>query len=166
MQAVGTVFNVRVRPESVEVLVTEGRVRVDDVASGGTLLASSGSPDGKEDLQPVLAARQRVVVPVAATVRLAPAVADVVAPRQIEQALAWQDRRLKFESTPLHEVIAEFNRYNRHKLVIEDSALAAQKFGGTFRPEGYETLIGLLEQSFSVVAERNEHATILRRREN
>jgi transmembrane sensor len=60
--------------------------------------------------------------------------------------------------------VAEFNRFNRHKLVIEDAMLAELKFGGTFRPDRYETLIGLLEQSFDVVVDRRETVTVLRRR--
>jgi transmembrane sensor len=66
-----------------------------------------------------------------------PAVAAVVtevAPEQIARTLAWQERRLMFEATPLAEVVAEFNRYIRHRLVIEDATLGAERFGGTFHP--------------------------------
>jgi transmembrane sensor len=69
-----------------------------------------------------------------------------------------------FEATPLADVVAEFNRYIRHRLVIEDATLGEEKFGGTFHPERYETLISLLEQSFDVVAERRGDTTYLRRR--
>lgn len=164
VRAVGTAFNVRLRSEAVEVLVMEGRVRVDQHASGGTLLTPPGiSPDGTAP-EPILSAGHQVIVPVKNALPLASAQAHVMAPAQIERVLAWQDRRLQFEAAPLSEVVAEFNRYSRHRLVIEDPTLAVQKFGGTFRPERYETLIGLLEQSFDVVAERGETATILRRR--
>jgi transmembrane sensor len=164
VRAVGTAFNVRLRGEAVEVLVTEGRVRVDDTFSGATRLASppqsiAGNPED------ILSAGQRVFVPVTNSAVVALASAMAVAPAQIDQALAWQERRLKFDAVPLSEVVSEFNRYNRHKLVIEDPTLAAQQFGGTFRPEGYETLISLLQQSFNVVADRRENATVIRRRD-
>jgi transmembrane sensor len=71
---------------------------------------------------------------------------------------------LKFEAVPLSEIVAEFNRYNRHQLVITDPDLAKQKFGGTFRPDGYNTLVHLLEQSFDVVADRHGDIITLHRR--
>jgi transmembrane sensor len=83
---------------------------------------------------------------------------------QIDGTLSWQKRRLKFAATPLGEVVAEFNRYNSHQLVIADPALAAEPFGGAFAPNGHEALVELLQQSFGVVAERRASQTILRKR--
>src|SRR5690606_3292094 len=40
----------------------------------------------------------------------------------VEKAIAWTDRRLIFDGAPLAEVVAEFNRYNRTPLIVEDSA--------------------------------------------
>jgi transmembrane sensor len=87
----------------------------------------------------------------------------VVAPLHIDSALAWQTNRLEFADTPLSEVVAEFNRYNRHQLIIADPLLSGEVFGGTFAPSGYDSLVEVLEQSFGVVAERHAGKTILRR---
>lgn len=163
VRAVGTAFNVRLRPDNVEVLVIEGRVRVDRSASGGTLLAPV-VPAPRADSEPVLSAGHLVVVPVRNALPMAPALPREMPAAAIQRALAWHERRLQFEATPLFEVVAEFNRYSAHKLVIADPTLAGQKFGGTFRPGRYETLISLLEQSFDVVADRRGNETVLRRR--
>jgi len=58
--------------------------------------------------------------------------------------------------------VDEFNRYNRHKLVIADPRLAARRFGGTFAVGDHEELVRLLEANFGVMAERGATATRLR----
>lgn len=89
-------------------------------------------------------------------------VATLRAPR-IASVLAWQADQLEFSDTPLAEVVFEFNRYNRHKLVIDDPLLARQTFGGAFAPNGYESLVEVLEKGFGVLAERRPDETILRK---
>lgn len=163
VRALGTAFNVRLREQAVEVLVTKGRVQVSDVAKGVSLLGGP-RPAGP----PVLEAGERAVIttaPEPAAGSPPPvAVVEPVAPPEIERALAWQERRLEFESTPLAEVVAEFNRYNRHKLVIADPRLASRQFGGAFRADGYEAFVSLLEASFGVAAERGDGRTVLHSR--
>ena len=158
VRAVGTVFDVRRRPQAIEVLVTEGKVRVDDVVQGKSLLTPPGSGD-----TPLLVAGQRAMISVGAeTATPAPATVVTVAAAEIGQALAWQERRLEFVATPLAEIVGEFNRYNRHKLTITDPRLAARRFGGTFPVGDYEELVRLLEADFGAVAERGENETRLR----
>ncbi|MCX6954593.1 MAG: FecR domain-containing protein [Verrucomicrobia bacterium] len=149
LRAVGTAFNVRYRPEAVEVLVREGKVQVTQ--------SRSARPE------PLLVAGDKALVPlsvgsIAGRVTVAP-----VEPARLQSALAWQNHRLEFADTPLAEVVAEFNRYNRHQLVIEDATLSAQTFGGAFAASGYGSLVEVLEQSFGVVAERRSNVTILRK---
>lgn len=166
VRAVGTAFNVRLDPTAVEVLVTEGRVAVDNTVTGEV---STASPPVAAPVLPAiplfLDAGHRVLLPMGpgnqAAVEAVPAVTPVAAP-EVERALAWRTQRLEFEDEPLAVVVAEFNRYNRHKLVIADPRLAAQRFGGKFRPDGYEGLIRLLESSFGVTAERKPGETVLR----
>jgi transmembrane sensor len=112
---------------------------------------------------PLLTAGQRIVVPLAprSLVLALPEIAPVE-PQAIKQALAWQQRRLDFESMPLPGMVAEINRYNRHKLVIVDSSLEAHRFGGSFPAGDYETFVRLLEANFGVIAERRRGETLLR----
>jgi transmembrane sensor len=158
VRAVGTAFNVRHNSTCIEVLVTEGRVRVDDAEKGRSLLAPA---DGGA-APPLLVAGERALVPVRASDSV-PAVASVakVAAPGVQRALAWQERRLEFDAEPLAGVVREFNRYNRRQLVIADEQLATKRFSGTFRADGYESLVRLLEADFGVTATRSEREITL-----
>lgn len=114
IRAVGTAFSVRRNPEGVDVLVTEGVVET--------------WTDGNE------AARTRVVQGersfVAAGAR---EIVAVKAEDEIERALAWRNGGLAFNGEPLSYAVAELNRYNRRKLVVEDPVLARVPIVGYFR---------------------------------
>jgi transmembrane sensor len=77
--------------------------------------------------------------------------------------LAWQDRRLEFGAVPLSEIIAEFNRYNRVQLAVEDPALAVERFGGSFRVDQPDAFVRLLENRFGVCAQRSVAQIVLSR---
>lgn len=163
VRAVGTAFNVRLAEQSVEVLVLEGKVRVSDAVSGASLLTARPHALDAEGL-PVLVPGERAVVAVAEPRQPAPAPAVVteLAPGEMERRTAWQERRLEFESTPLSEMVAEFNRFNRSKLVVADPALAARCFGGSFRADDADGFVRMLQENFGVTVERMDGVTILR----
>ncbi len=170
VRAVGTAFNVRLGDKAVEVLVTEGKVRVDDSLSGRSLLARNPDLHG-ESLSalgyPVLASGQKVTVTLPAPVaqiesRLHETSATAVSSGEIQRELAWQERRLDFELATLGDIVAEFNRYSRHKLVIADPALAQKRFGGSFKPDDQAGFVRMLQENFGVLAEESESATVLR----
>jgi transmembrane sensor len=145
VRAIGTVFNVRLDEAGVDVLVTEGQVRVEPPAPSGKVAVTPARA-------PVLvAASQRTVVPLAP----APAEPEVVSvtPVQVKAALAWQAPRLQFFETPLGEAVAEFNRHNRHRLVLGDDALSAIPIGGTFRVDNVEGFVRLLEVTLGIRGE-------------
>lgn len=160
VRAVGTAFNVHQLGSAVEVLVTEGRVRVDDAREGKSLLpASAGTTE-----PPLLIAGERAIVPVPAAAEFArPASASIgkIDLPATRRALAWQERRLEFDSVPLSEVVREFNRYNRQQLVIGEASLAARHFSGTFRSDGVESFVRLLEADFGVTATRSDREIVL-----
>jgi len=159
VRAVGTAFNVRLREDKVEVLVTEGKVRVDEAAGGEALIAPRVATE-----PPHLVAGERAIVPLEEAGRVArerPAPVVVAAP-EMERALAWRERRIEVVAAPLGEIVAEFNRYNRHHLVIADPALAARRFGGSFRADEPETFVRLLQLRFDLQVERSGDVTTLR----
>ena len=41
---------------------------------------------------------------------------------EIRRRMAWASGSLEFENTPLPEVITEFRRYSRERIVVDDSA--------------------------------------------
>ena len=168
VKAVGTAFNVRYHSHKVEVTVTEGRVALNDTNGSSLALESQVSlnpaalPAGPETI--AAGARATVLLTEAGAPSKTPvAVAHVPAP-SVDSALAWQSGRLEFSETPLAEVVSEFNRYNRHRIVIEDPDLALQKFGGAFAFNGHASFIELLERNFNVISEQHGETTVLRRR--
>lgn len=162
VRAVGTAFNVRQHADAVEVLVTEGRVHVDDTRSGQSALVAPAAPTPAEP--PLLVAGERVVVRLKppAEMSIKGATIERLAPPAVQRALAWQESRLEFDGVPLAEVASEFNRYNRRQLVIVDPQLGARRFSGTFRADGYESLVRLLETDFGVSASDQGREIVLR----
>lgn len=153
IRAVGTAFNVRLDPKSVEVLVTEGRVEVTPpIAARGTAVPV-----------PFVEAGQRTVVSLDAAAP-APRVA-AVSEEEAARALAWQPRLLDFTDEPLAGIVAEFNRRNPVRLVIADPALAALRLSVTFRSDNVEGFVRLIEADFDVRADwRSETEIALRRK--
>jgi transmembrane sensor len=160
VRVVGTVFNIRLRPEAVDVLVTEGKVRVDSPAAAAAALnESSDEPQHSE-----LTAGQKLSIGLHAPAAPIAQRAELTTV-QIKQALAWQSRRLDFDSAPLEAIVGEMNRYNRHKLVIADPRLNTQRFGGSFPAGDCEPIVRMLEANFGILAERVGEETRLRLRE-
>jgi transmembrane sensor len=166
VKAVGTAFNVRLQPETVEVLVTAGKVQVEDAAHGRSLLSVSasigGPPSSASEAQRVLQSGEKVVIPVKIDAAPLPAIALTISAREIEAAIAWQERRLEYSDAPLSEIVADFNRFNRHQIVIADPNLASRRFGGAFPAGDHQSLVQVLENTFEVAVERRERETILR----
>ena len=160
VRAVGTAFNVRLEAERVEVLVTEGKVQVSDLATP----QSTAAPD-----VPLVTAGERAIVErtsaagssaAPATIAVAPAAAV-----DLEKALAWHSTRLVFDRTPLEEAVAAFNRHSesgeRVRLVLGDASLRTRRLGGTIRASNVEGFVRLLEQSVEVQAQRRGDQIVL-----
>jgi transmembrane sensor len=121
VEAVGTAFSVRRREDGAEVLVTEGAVETWVV--------------GHED------ARKRIAAGAMGFVaETAPAVEVEQAPEKIDRALAWRSGEIALDGESLSYAVAEINRYNERKLVIDDPDLAREPLVGYFRtnePENF-----------------------------
>jgi transmembrane sensor len=146
--AVGTKFSVRRDGNSVQIVVTEGKVRVEDRAPSHGYRA-----DGSADvfLTPGSIARaddsgvlvQRKTLP------------------EAEQQLSWRTGVLMFRDQTLGEAAAEFNRYNVRKIVIREPRVAALKIEGNFRATNVEAFVRLLEVGFPVRAETRANQIVL-----
>lgn len=148
VRAVGTAFNVRLVAGAVDVLVTEGVVRIE----------RDGAPE-----QLVLAANERTTVPTdlpPARGAGSPAV-EKLPPEAIRAELAWQEPRLVFVEAPLREVVGKFNARNRVQLQLADPELGSRVVGGTFRHDDVETFVRMLENGGDVTAERADASRIV-----
>ncbi len=157
VRAVGTAFNVRLDAAAVEVLVTEGRVRVDE-----TPAAAPTDPVARAPLVPLLEAGQRAVVSLEAQ-PAGPRIATLTA-GEIERVLAWQHRMLEFTAAPLAEIVAEFNRRNRVQLVVLDPELAAVRLSASFRSDNIDGFVRLVEVGFGARSERRGDTELILRR--
>jgi transmembrane sensor len=157
VRAVGTAFNVRLAAAAVEVLVTEGRVQVDDVRP------AAAEPETRAAaVVPLLEAGQRAVVSLAPQpepVRIA-----LLTAGEIERVLAWQHRLLEFNAAPLADVVAEFNRRNAVQLVVADPELAAVRITTSFQSDNIDGFVRLLELGFGARAERRGEGEIVLRK--
>lgn len=125
VQALGTAFSVRRRDKGADILVTEGVVEAwAEGADGNKIKLSAG---------------QRAFVADNAAITSAPA--ELAA---VDRTLAWRSGRVDFVDDPIEQAAAEFNRYNRRKLVILSPAIGSERFDGIFRiddPDGFAVAV-------------------------
>jgi transmembrane sensor len=129
--AVGTEFAVRVKNTGVAVTVTEGVVELQ--RRNNTL---------KERAQRLEANRRADIV--AAEPTMIAAVDAATAKRR----LAWRDGMVSFDGDTAAVAIAEINRYNRRKVVLDDAALGSQPIIGYFRTSDVDGFARALAAAF------------------
>ena len=162
VRAVGTAFNVRLDAKTVEVQVTEGRVRVaQPTALSAPAVSLSNPPNGlvAAPADTFLDAGQSAVVP------LPPAVMAVPVPPAVAQTTPSRSpaRLLDFQSVPLADVVAAFNREGRVQLTIADAEIERVAITVSFRADNVEAFVRLLEATAGVTAERTGDTITLRR---
>ena len=152
VRAIGTAFTVQHGVESVEVLVTEGRVAVAPTASTGT-----GAFVG---------AGQRVVVGQA--VDGVPPPVTEVPESEMRERLGWRVPLLTFDGAPLGEVVALFNRHATGmapvRLVLGEEALGRLPLSGALRADNVGVLLAILDVSYGLAAERGADGVLTLRR--
>jgi transmembrane sensor len=146
--AVGTQFSVRRDGEDIEVIVTEGKVRVQDSAP-----RPGSRQDGSADV--FLTAGSIARAGEAGVLVLRKTLPEA------EEQLSWRTGVLLFRNQNLADAIAEFNRYNVRKIVIRDPTVAALKIEGNFRATNVEAFVRLLESGFPVRAQDEADRIVL-----
>jgi len=115
-RATGTKFTVtRKNAAESETLVTEGKIEVLDKEKASTAGAKATT----------VAAGQLVEI-TPSGVRV-----EQITPLEVKRRLAWMEEKLEFQET-LEQAVAEFNRYNERKLVIDDASLHSIPVTGRF----------------------------------
>jgi transmembrane sensor len=137
----GTKFVVKSAPDRVEVALVEGSARVDS--------------DGKASIHSALLKPGDVAVATATSISVTKKTAPALA-----KELAWRHGNLVFDNTALADVAAEFNRYNRQKIVITDPKVARLTIVGTFPANDEEAIINTAREVFGLQA-RQENGRIV-----
>ena len=158
-RAVGTAFSLERKETKVELLVTEGRVAIDEHSGAGAPQVTGLAPSSST--LTTLGAGARTEVSLRSTAATVPEV-QLLAPAEMSARQAWRVPRLEFSGTPLREAIPIINAYSRVQLVLADEALAAVRVSGTLRADNLETLRELLAEAYGIRSEyRGETEIVL-----
>lgn len=147
-EAVGTEFSVKMGVQSVEVLVTEGKVRF----SVGNEAVSTDNNNSDPNLEEALLPENHRAVVEDSEGGSGGFVISQVTPSEVKNLTAWKPVTLRFESAPLRDVVAEFNRYNQVKLVIVDPAISDIRIVAKFRSNNLQSFLRLLEVTSGIIS--------------
>ncbi|WP_144097919.1 FecR family protein [Croceicoccus sediminis] len=134
--ATGTTFNVRIEGEDVEVAMIEGSVRVR--AAPGPDAAKVGQPIRELSLS---AGESLVIEPIGPL---------AVTPIDTRQVATWKGGLLVFNDTPLHEAVAEVNRYTAKPITIADRKIGDYRVTGVFQSNDPEHFSQALREMFPI----------------
>lgn len=141
IRAVGTAFSVRRGDDpsaGVDVMVTEGVVET--------------WVEGDESTLRRVSAGSRVIL----AGPTSPVVADT--PSEIERSLAWRNGEIALDGESLEQAAKLFNRYNSRQIVIEDPALAHERFVGLFQTNEPESFAAAVAATLGAVVDDDTHA--------
>ena len=163
IRAVGTAFNVRLTDHSVQVIVTEGKVQVTELPIENVVEDEMSYDESL--FKQELVVGQMTEVPFT---RREPSLQEVlqtevkdVSLGEMNQLLSWKPQMFEFDSTPLSEVIEEFNSRNQTHLVIGDADLARLPIVASFRSANVEHFVELLQLSMDLKIQREGEDTII-----
>jgi transmembrane sensor len=73
-----------------------------------------------------------------------------VTPQDREALIAWEEGHLIFRGQALGEAVAEFNRYNRRQLIIDDESIRRLRIGGVFSTGDVDSFILALHNTLGL----------------
>jgi transmembrane sensor len=142
--AVGTRFDVFVRPQSLEVAIIEGTVAVRPASLAGTRLPT--------------------IVHAGEVLTVDPA-SDVSVHRgEFSGILQHQFQRLEFDRVSVADAISEFNRYSRRPVRAATPDIEALQISGVFHAGDTETFVHSLEASLPITVIEREDSVLLVRK--
>lgn len=161
--AVGTAFNVKIKLDSLEVIVTKGKVRFEPVLAQNlknTVESTPGTPglSVATELEAGFRAIQNLD-----GAQFAPKVFKLTT-TEVATRLAWKDAVLDFNSRPLSEVVSAFNRHNHSQIVIGDEELLDMKVTVALKPDNHKGFVRLLEMTAGIEAIQQDSSTVILRR--
>lgn len=139
VRVVGTQFEIRRRPDTVRVAVSEGQVAVRRVDTDDASVLSSGAAwtarSGRVEIRPVDAT-------------------DVG---------AWRSGRLVYDNAALRDIVADANRYARTRIVVADPQLETLRVTTSFRTSQIDGMVETLQAALPLVAEPQPNGDIVLR---
>lgn len=135
VMALGTVFDVRFDDENeVQVTLVEGRVQVDD--SSALLDGAARATSSNGDMKSAASSTSIELSPGERLIARANKAPEIVETDGVEET-SWRRGQLVFRQRALSDVVAEMNRYNAQKLVLDaDERVLALEVSGVFNTGG------------------------------
>ncbi|MFT6899011.1 MAG: transmembrane sensor [Paraglaciecola sp.] len=147
IQAVGTAFNVELKDDQVELIVTDGQVLVaatTDQIKHPLLLDDVHLP------QTALAVSKGEKIALGANASQV----EQIDAADIDASLAWQQGSLIFRGESLAQAMKEVSRYTGYEFELLDEPLKHIKIAGLFKTDDVNGLLTALEQNFDVHHQR------------
>lgn len=148
IQAVGTAFNVEVRDELIELIVTDGKVLVAQTS----IKPNQNNLDtlGKKLPIDAMAITKGEKVDLDLTGKKVQEITKVD-PVDVAASLSWQQGNLIFRGESIDEVMAEISRYTDIEFeLVEHQALRNVKVAGMFKTGDVDGLLNVLSRNFKI----------------
>ncbi len=154
IEAVGTAFGVALQDAVVDVLVTEGTVKVapPEVLANEVAEAAPAAP--------LVTAGHRAVVSRAPQRAATPVVVTEVDIVEVNRANSWRGGLLRLGGATLAELAQQFEVQTGRKLVFADPDLATLRVGGRFPGDDIEGFVQVLQEHYNVQVRREADGTL------
>jgi len=182
VRVVGTKFEIRRDPASMQVSVVEGTVEVMQVperanetsrdvprtarlaarvAQPASATIPNGAPIPPMLLTPAESPEERILT--AGQQVTTPLAGEIPDPQLMPQGepAAWRHGRLVYVDMPLRDIIAGANRYSREPIEIADESVANLRISLTYPSDRTEDMVSALSRSLSLKVERREAGGIV-----
>ncbi len=153
VEAIGTMFSIRLFEEEVDVIVTEGIVNVKP--NGST---SGYDNNGDNYLKIGQRARVNLMHDTLSVMIMS------IDQSEITKVHNWQPRLLQFDEILLRDIIAEFNQCNPIQVTLSDPSLENINLSCSFWSDNVEGFVRLMESSFNMKAEWDGNRNIVLRK--
>ena len=161
VKAIGTRFNVYRQAEETRVTVIQGRVAVGSPEARNPIGAS---PEDSSSDPAVSANTNNTTVELSAGEQLAirrdGTITGQTAAVDTQRTIAWTQRRVVFDNDTLATVASELNRYNRHKLIIDDETLRQRRISGVFTVNDPQSFAEVLASMTSIRSEKRADGSV------
>ncbi|MBR9871440.1 MAG: hypothetical protein GYB26_09900 [Gammaproteobacteria bacterium] len=170
--AVGTSFNIHYNNGYVDVMVSEGVVKVfSGIAANDKEpllevdnLQSSDARTGDSTFDPaIMDNAQAVVLNAGEAAKYTDVIisSEALDEKSMKRKLAWQVGTLIFEGENLRQAIQEISRYTDRPLIIVDASVGDIRVGGRFQTKDIDALVNSLAQGLDIKVVHGENNSIL-----
>jgi len=155
--AVGTEFDIRLNDSEVDVVVTEGRIRFDQIVSEQITNKQSTSHN---ELPISNSFKQPLIVDAGHSIKVDEVPTIIKTDQQmLAKQVAWRKGELLFVNSPLVEVVSELSRYNNIDITMQPE-LRDLKIGGRFLTTDVDRILKALEMSANIDVQRHADGAI------